>query len=93
MSRRWSALAAQAFDTTPPVREAHLRLRRVRAAASRRSQGRVGPLHLGNPRGVQVDKLAVDPANLVGGPVFRHKQRNLMSLIEIIEIHETLPSS
>ena len=63
------------------------------AAASGYSQRRVGLLRLGDPRSVQVGKLAVDPANLVHRSVLRHEQRNLMSLIEIIEIHKILPSS
>jgi hypothetical protein len=48
---------------------------------------------LGDARSVAIGEFAMDPANLVGGPVLGHEQRYLVSLIEIIEIHELLPSS
>lgn len=86
MNRRWSALAAQAFGATVPAREAHPPLRRVSAAASGCSQRRAAVPRFGYARSIEIGKFAMNSANLVAGPIFRHEQRYLVSVMEIIAI-------
>ena len=46
---------------------------------------------VGNARSIQVGKIAVDLANSGAGPIFRHKERDLVSLVEVVEIHALAP--
>jgi hypothetical protein len=93
MNRRWFVLGAQAFDTTLPAREAHPRLRRVWAAASACSLSDAGVPRFGDALRISISKFAMDPPDRIRPTILRHEERYLVSLVEIIEIHELLPSS
>lgn len=78
------------FDTTRPAREAHPPPLYGSADALYRSLRRVRTPGFINLRGIEICELAVDSANFVGRAMFGHEPRNLVTLIEIIEIHNAL---
>src|SRR4051794_29001391 len=86
MSRPWSWLALPVSDMTPPAREAHPLLLNEWAVASRGFQNARVP-RFGDLRSIEIGKLAMNSAHLVSGPVLGHEQRDLVTLVEIIEIH------
>ena len=52
-----------------------------------RSQRRAPLPRVGDARSIEISEFAMNPADLLGRPVLRHEQRNLVPLIEIIEVH------
>jgi hypothetical protein len=91
MSRWTSERALQACDTRPLAREARLRHPPARDAPSRSRDRHIGPLHDGDLRSIATCELAMNASCPFRGGIVGHEERNLMPVVEIVDVQAHAP--